>query len=126
MSQVKKVGVFTLYHKNVNYGATLQAYSLQKKINEQGFDACVINFVPNELSFSYRLFRLLCHPQKLFKALKKYMVEMANEYEKMREELGALENDEISLETKTSVGSGYYRIYELLQSIQNDCIHYKV
>ena len=71
MSQVKKVGVFTLYHKNVNYGATLQAYSLQKKINEQGFDACVINFVPNELSFSYRLFRLLCHPQKLFKALNK-------------------------------------------------------
>ena len=71
MENIKKVGVFTLFYKNSGYGPTLQAYALQKKINEQGFDACVIDFVPKELSFSYRLVRLLCHPPKIFSVLNK-------------------------------------------------------
>lgn len=69
MKQTKKVGVFTLYHRNANYGATLQAYALQKKINEQGFDACVIDFIPKETTFLRRLFRLFCHPKRIFRAL---------------------------------------------------------
>lgn len=71
MNQTKKVGVFTLYHGNTNYGATLQAYALQKKINEQGFDACVVDFIPKEQTFSGRLFRLFCDPSRLFRTIRR-------------------------------------------------------
>ncbi len=71
MSQAKKIGVFTLYHKNVNYGATLQAYSLQKKLNEHKCNAYVVDFIPVEQTFLWRLSWLLCHPQKFFHALNK-------------------------------------------------------
>ena len=91
-----------------------------------GDDKVQINYL-NKFTNSFGdVFYYYQQNQKLFKALKKYMVEMASEYKKIQEELSTLENDEISLKTRTSVGSGYYRIYELLQSIQNDCIHYKV
>lgn len=69
MKQTKKVGVLTLYHQNVNYGATLQAYALQKKIKEQGFDACVIDFVPRETTFLRRILRLLRDPKRIGRAL---------------------------------------------------------
>ena len=69
MRRTKKVGVFTLYYRNVNYGATLQAYALQKKMNEQGFDAYVIDFIPKEVTFSRRLLSLFCHPPKFIKAI---------------------------------------------------------
>lgn len=96
MSQVKKVGVFTLYHNNDNYGATLQAYALQKKINEQGFGACVINFIPHKLSFSYRLVRLLCHPQKIFRFLNRRLCFMKSSVNIVKKEYDSLSKGEIS------------------------------
>ncbi|WP_029071011.1 polysaccharide pyruvyl transferase family protein [Kandleria vitulina] len=40
---MKKIGILTFY-KAQNYGAVLQAYALQEKINDLGFDAYHINF----------------------------------------------------------------------------------
>ena len=45
---MKKVGIITL-HRVVNYGSVLQTYALQKKINELGYDATVIDYYPNRL-----------------------------------------------------------------------------
>jgi coenzyme F420-reducing hydrogenase beta subunit len=39
------VGIFTMRLPNHNYGATLQAYALQKSIEKLGYDAKVINYV---------------------------------------------------------------------------------
>lgn len=40
---MKKVGILT-YHNTVNYGAMLQAYALQSKITELGFECEIINY----------------------------------------------------------------------------------
>ena len=51
-----KIGIITL-HYNLNYGAVLQAFALQKKLNEMGYDAELINFVnpmaKNNTSFTF-------------------------------------------------------------------------
>ena len=73
MDHTKKVGIFTLYHKNTNYGATLQAYALQKKVNEQGFETSVIDFFPRKAALLKRIFLLICHPKRLLTVLCKYI-----------------------------------------------------
>lgn len=40
---MKKVGITTLYHNTINYGGALQAYALQKKIEELGCECKVID-----------------------------------------------------------------------------------
>ena len=42
----KKIGIITFYHHNYNYGGVLQAYALQKYLENQGFDAKQISFDP--------------------------------------------------------------------------------
>lgn len=41
----KKIGILTLYYKNANYGAILQAYALQKALERMGYDAKQISYV---------------------------------------------------------------------------------
>ena len=90
MGDTKKAAVFTLFNKNWSYGATLQAYALQKKINEQGYDACVIDFIPNELTFSRRLLSLFRSPKQFYRAICKRLKlikfssdEIKNEYDRL-------------------------------------------
>jgi hypothetical protein len=40
---MKKIGILT-FHKAINYGAVLQAYALQKKVMDLGFDAELIDY----------------------------------------------------------------------------------
>lgn len=44
---MKKVGIFTLFQGNYNYGGNLQAYALCKKINSMGYDCKVISYISN-------------------------------------------------------------------------------
>ena len=44
---MKKIGICTLYYKNRNYGANLQAYALQTVINSLGFHAEIISYYNN-------------------------------------------------------------------------------
>ena len=45
MSQ-KKIGILTFYYHNYNYGGVLQAYALQKYLEQQGCNAKQISFDP--------------------------------------------------------------------------------
>lgn len=40
---MKKIGTVTMYHRNANFGASLQAYALVKMLNNLGYDAQVVN-----------------------------------------------------------------------------------
>ena len=53
---MKKIGIIT-FHSAHNYGAMLQVYALQKKINEYG-KAEVINYRNKEIDKNYRVLRL--------------------------------------------------------------------
>lgn len=62
--------------------------------------------------------------KELFKSLESYMDELANEHEKIIKI--KVETEKFDFETKASMDSIFRKIYELLQSIQNDCINHKV
>ena len=52
-----KIGIIT-FHKAINYGAVLQSYALQKKLNNLGYDAEIIDYVCDKLKQNYKLFNL--------------------------------------------------------------------
>ncbi|MBQ8766178.1 MAG: Coenzyme F420 hydrogenase/dehydrogenase, beta subunit C-terminal domain [Clostridia bacterium] len=54
----KKVGIITV-HRNVNYGANLQAFASCKYINNLGVDAEIIDYYPKELDKDNYLFSWL-------------------------------------------------------------------
>lgn len=49
----KKVGIMT-FHRAINYGAVLQAYALNRKINELGFDCTTIDYACEAVDIQYR------------------------------------------------------------------------
>ena len=44
---MKNIGILT-YHYSTNYGGVLQAYALQKVIEEKGFNVEIINYIPDD------------------------------------------------------------------------------
>lgn len=54
----KKIGIITV-HRNVNYGANLQAFASCKYINNLGFDAEIIDYYPAEIDKDNYLFSWL-------------------------------------------------------------------
>ena len=54
----KKIGIITV-HRNVNYGANLQAYASCKYLNNSGFDAEIIDYYPKEIDKDNYLFSWL-------------------------------------------------------------------
>ena len=46
--KMKKIGILTLPN-SVSFGASLQTYALRKYLNNSGFDAEVINYLPNKI-----------------------------------------------------------------------------
>ena len=62
----KKVGIATL-HTAINYGVYLQAYAMQKKVEDFGYDAEIIHYVKrtesgSSSSKSSKIKRLILHP----------------------------------------------------------------
>lgn len=64
--------------------------------------------------------------QTLFKHLKKNMDELIKAHNQIMSEQLKLKDNENNLEAKSHMESLFYRIYELLQSIQNDCVQFKI
>ncbi len=69
----KKVGIATL-HSAINYGVYLQAYAMQKKVEDFGYDAEIIHYVKRTESVSSsgkksKIKRLLMHPLKTKKII---------------------------------------------------------
>lgn len=88
----KKIGIITV-HRNVNYGANLQAYASNKYLIDQGFNAKIIDYLPKELDKDNYLFswlklsfvngksKSLVHNIKLFIAL---TLSAPNKYKKLK------------------------------------------
>ncbi len=55
---MKKIGIITV-HRNVNYGANLQAFASCKYINNLGFNAEIIDYYPKEIDKDNYLFSWL-------------------------------------------------------------------
>lgn len=53
---MKKVGIIT-FHNAHNYGAVLQAYALQEKIKELGYEPCIINYRNRKILKPYKLIK---------------------------------------------------------------------
>lgn len=53
----KNIGIIT-FHRSRNYGAVLQAYALQKFLNNQGFDAEIIDYKCNAIEDQLKIFDL--------------------------------------------------------------------
>lgn len=49
MNMSKKIGILT-FHRATNYGAVLQAYALVSYLNEQGYEAKIIDYKPNDMA----------------------------------------------------------------------------
>ncbi len=76
----KKIGIITV-HRNVNYGANLQAFASCKYLNNSGFDAEIIDYYPKDIDKGNYLFswlklsydrgktKSLAHNSKLIAAL---------------------------------------------------------
>ncbi len=52
-----KIGTLT-YHDTTNYGAVLQAYALQKKINDLGYDCEIIDYKCDAITQRYKIKKL--------------------------------------------------------------------
>lgn len=65
MSSKKKVGVVTMYYRNSNYGACLQAYALPYVINKMGYDC-------EQISFTFRNDDNSSLSQKIKDSIKNY------------------------------------------------------
>lgn len=71
----KKVGIVT-FHRAHNYGAVLQAYALQEKINSLGYKAAFIDEEHDNLKNGYSLYpriRSIKTPKKLLSYIKKWL-----------------------------------------------------
>lgn len=66
-----KIGILT-FHWSTNYGAILQAYSLQEYLRRQGHDVEIVNYKPQKYDFSWFVF--IRHPRML----KRLRRELAN------------------------------------------------
>lgn len=72
-TQIRKAGIFTLYHDNANFGAILQAYALQRKIGDCDgrLDVSIVDFCPKKslakraLRKARRLITLIFHPWEI-------------------------------------------------------------
>lgn len=64
--------------------------------------------------------------QALFKHLENSMTELIKTHEEMQRDQLAMKNNKDTHEVKSIMETPFYKIYELLQSIQRDCIQRKV
>lgn len=65
---MKKVGIIT-QHRVVNYGSVLQAYALQSKINELGYECEVIDYYPERFTPKGMLCRIKNKSEKFEKSI---------------------------------------------------------
>lgn len=64
-----RVGILT-FHNAHNYGAVLQAYALQTKLKELGYDVSIINYCPHYIEDKYKLFFKKNNHLNTFKKIK--------------------------------------------------------
>ncbi len=81
-----RVGILTHFHKSINYGGVLQAYALCKFLNECGYDAKQILYVPKVTSVSVPSFTVKDIFEKINLRLEKRIYRKRNQDIKARME----------------------------------------
>lgn len=75
ISSMKKVGIIT-FHNAHNYGAVLQAYALQEKVKELGYETFIVNYKNQQITKQYKLIKYSKNPinciKMLYDSLKNY------------------------------------------------------
>ena len=56
---MKKIGLVTWFDRGPNYGTVLQAYSLQKNINDLGYECEIINY--KDISLKRKIKRIILY-----------------------------------------------------------------
>lgn len=100
--------------------------SFIKVIQTTGNDSVQISWLNQFISDYSEVHYYYQQNQVLFKHLKNHMDELIKAHEQLQKDQLKIGNTEHNLETKIHMESLYRRIYELLQSIQNDCIQLKI
>lgn len=69
----KKIGILTLQYA-LNYGGQLQCYALKEVLRQQGYDAVIVDRIPDAHGKKYVLKRALAHPftQKEFAGMRRH------------------------------------------------------
>lgn len=91
-----------------------------------GDDSVQISWLNQFISNYCEVYYYYQQNQTLFKTLKNHMDELSKTHEQIQSEQLRMENNRHSLEARHHMESLFRRIYELLQSIQSDCIQRKI
>lgn len=111
---MRKVGIITLFHGNINYGAVLQAYALCRVIGKLGYDCEQIDFVyGNRRPYKKLLIRVIN-----FRRLVKY-IKRNREYQKNKEVLFCRREVFDTFKKKNIACSKIYDRYELVNCIDD-------
>lgn len=97
-----------------------------KAIQTADDDSVQIGWINQFVSGYCQIFYYYQQNQTVFKSLKNYMDELMRIHEQLRSAQCRMENNRHCLELNSYMGKLFCEIYELLQSIQNDCIHQKI
>lgn len=100
MNEVRalKVGILT-FHRAINSGAVLQAYALQKCINDLGFDCEIVDYRCKAIDSAYKLFHVPI-------SMKSLLSDLVNYYSrrKKKNKFNTFIKNEVNLSSKS-----YYR-----------------
>ena len=61
-----KIGILT-YHKSINYGSALQAWATLSFLQNEGFDAEIIDYEPESFNSQYQIFNKKITPKNIIK-----------------------------------------------------------
>lgn len=97
-----------------------------KVLQTTGNDAEQIRWLNQFISGYCDVYYYYQQNQTLLKSLGKYMEELIKNHEQIKSSQLRVNDTEHDLEIRIQMESLFRKIYELLQSIQNDCIAHKI
>lgn len=109
-----KVGILT-YHDTTNYGAVLQAYALQRKINMLGYDSEIIDYKCEAITNRYKI-KKMSEVQGL-KGKLKHILTVNNEKKRIRDfnifnkQHQKISNNSYNKNNKNNISKNYDKIF---------------
>lgn len=92
-----KIGTLT-YHDTTNYGAVLQAFALQKKLEDLGYDSEIIDYKCNAITDRYKITRI-CDSKNIKQFIKGILTNKNNR--KLKNEFEKFNKDKQNISNKT-------------------------
>lgn len=111
----KKIGILT-YHKSINYGSVLQAWALQKVLQQYGYNVEIIDYEPLSYKEQYSLYAPLSNVKNLCKNILRIPI---NKYKKRQVQFfSQFRNNELNISKE------FFTYNTFTKGIENayDCI----